>query len=313
MKAFFYSMAVLLLLGPLIALVVYYSAVSAQTESQSVSHSVSLHAAGFVRAVEADFPRALHASSKSAIASSISKVVSEGNALQNSTQSLQNLAATGSFDENGTVYPAMGFNYLGHWAQAMQNLSLQYGLNSTISVIASNVTVSQHDPFQLKFTAVVSVFSRPVSTSYAFNFTRSFNTSVTVSIEGFEDPLYALNSQGLVARVFKRNSQQVSNATSLGEFISDEEYLASSEAPDFLHRLEADLSPSQFGLETVVDLNELAAQDIEIHNQSNVDHLYFNDTLSDQGHAVNGTGHSWLRLDCTHAQSFGVEQNTQGC
>ncbi len=312
-KSFFYSIAVLIVLTPLIALVVFYSITSAQTSSAGVSKVVSREAVNFITSTESDFSRALGTTAKSAVLSSISKVVSEGVPLADSRSSLKNLVINGSFDGSGSTYPPMGFNYLSRWVSTMQNLSLYYGLNSTITITPNNVSVSNAGPYALLFSANLSVFAQPLSNPGAFNFSRVYFASAVVSIEGFEDPLYALNSQGLVSRIFLANSSNAYGIAALDQAISSEVYVPNADAPDFFHRLEGNLSPSAFGIETIVNINEFTAQDLPTHNQSHADHYYFNSTLSDQGLRVTGSSHSWLKLDCVHAAFYGVTAQTPGC
>ncbi len=312
-KGFFYSISVLIILVPLIALLVYYSLLSANSSSAETSKVVSEEAENFVLSIDADFQRALQASAKSAMLSSISEVVSHGQPQANARNALKNLVVTGSSSGSGQAYPAMGQNYLQNWASSMQNLSRYYGLNSTITVNASNVNVSNYGPFTIVFTANLSVFTTPLVNPQSFNFTRNYTARAVVSIEGFEDPFYELNSQGLIARIFVQNSSAIANSTQLDSMISDKLYVPDSDAPDFFNRLEGNLSASPYGIETIVNINEFIAQDIPIHNQSHVDHLYFNSSLSDKGHQVTSVSNSWLRLDCAHAVLFGVNGTTQGC
>ena len=312
-KSFFYSIAVLIVLTPLIALVVFYSMTSAQTSSSGVSKVVSREAVNFVNSIDYDFERALATSAKSAVVSSISRVISQGQPLADARLSLESLAYNGSFQDSSSVYPSMGSNYLYSWASAMQNLSLYYGLNSTISLSKSNVSVSSAGPFSLSFTADISVFAQPLSNPGAFNFSKKYSASTVVSIAGFEDPLFALNSQGLVSRPFSQNESNVVGVAALDQAVAQKRYVPNAGAPDFLNRLEGNLSASAFGIETVVNPNEFTAQDLPVHNQSHSDHLYFNSTLPDLGLRVTGSSYSWLKLDCEHSVFYGVTAQTPGC
>lgn len=312
-KSFFYSISVLIVLIPIVSLLIYYALLSARAGSEGTSKVVTEEAQGFVSSMQADFQRALGTSAKSAVLSSISEVVSNGRPLADSRLALRNLVVTGSSTGSGGTSPVMGENYLQAWAGSMQNLSQYYGLNSTISIPVSNVTVNHSSPYELVFTAQVTVLTRPLSDPQSFNFTRTYSATAVVPIDGFEDPLFELNSYGLVARVFARNTTPLTNVTLLDDFIRLKQYAPDSDAPDFFNRLEGSLSGSQFGTEAMVNPNEFIAQGLPVHNQSYVDHYYFNATLSDQGHAVTGSSYSWLRLDCAHAAFFKVTAFTQGC
>ncbi len=312
-KSFFYSISVLLVLVPIASLLIYYALLSARSASGETSKVVSGEARSFFVSMHADFQRALETSAKSAVLSSINEVVSTGRPFSDSRSALRNLVVTGSPDGAGEPSPVMGGNFLNAWASNMRNLSFYYGLNSTISIPVSNVTVSHASPFELEFTAQATVVTRPLFNPDSFNLTRTYSASAVVPVEGFEDPLYGLNSYGLVARVISANETPISNSTALDDFIGLKQYVPNADAPDFFNRLEGSLSASQFGFETIVDLNELTAQGLPVRNQSAVDHLYFNSTLPDQGHAVTSSSYAWLRLDCPHAELYGVSGGTQGC
>ncbi|HLD75460.1 MAG TPA: hypothetical protein VI874_00450, partial [Candidatus Norongarragalinales archaeon] len=299
------------LVAPLIALMLFYADISSASRSTTVSNVVSTESLHAIQAIETDFERALRSSAQSALLSAVGRVVSEGRALADARTSIQNLVANGSFEPGESVYPSMGQNYLSNWASNMRRLSSAYGLNVTLIVL--NVRVTGLTPASLLVTSNLSLFVQSLVEPASFNFTRSYSESVVLSIEALEDPLFSLNTNGVLSRVVAFNASPVSNLSTLETFISEKKYAPNPDAPDFLNRLEGRLSPNVLGFETVVNPNELSAQDLPIRNQSHADHLFFNASLSNQGRRVSSMIHPWLQIDCTHAAFYGVTNQTSGC
>jgi len=306
-------MSVLIILAPLIALVAYYALLSTQASSASVSKTVSVEASNFVNSIGFDFERALEISAKSAVVSAVDRVVSDGIPLSDSRAALRMLVTNGSFPGDNQTYPVMSSNHLSNWAERMQNLSQYYGLNATITVALDNVTVYSYDEFTLVFAANISVFAQPLSNPQDFNFSRTYPAQAKVTLDGTEDPLYALNTQGLLGRVFAKNTTPIGNITAFDAAIDSNLYITNPDAPDFFNRLEGKLAPSLFGVETIVNINDLIAQDIPVHNQSLIDHIYFNQTLPPEAYKVNTSTHPWLRIDCVHAWRYHIDDGVAEC
>ncbi|MFH0923085.1 MAG: hypothetical protein V1811_03435 [Candidatus Micrarchaeota archaeon] len=313
LKGFFYTISVLIIIMPMIALVSYYAYLSTQSASAGVSKTVSVEASNFINSIDFDFERALEISAKSAIVSAVDRVVSDGVPLTDARLALRTLVVNGSFPNDNQTYPIMSSNHISNWISRMQNLSQYYGLNTTIAVQTENVSVYHYDTFTLVFAANVSVFAQPLSNPEDFNFSRTYPAQITVTIEKMEDPLYALNTQGLLARVFMQNTSDVNNVTGLDNAILNKLYVPNPDAPDFFDRLEGKTSSSPFGCETFVNINELIAQDLPVHNQSMVDHIYFNETLPIEAYRVNNSAYSWFRIDCAHAYRYHVDDSVEEC
>ncbi len=95
----------------------------------------------------------------------------------------------------------------------------------------------------------------------------------------------------------------------LEELIDKGYYLESVNGPSFLERLEGKLfNEDGSGLESVVNLEELYANDIPIKSgESLVDYLYFN-AVDDAGASARGVKQSWFRIDAENATPYGVSE-----
>ncbi len=96
--------------------------------------------------------------------------------------------------------------------------------------------------------------------------------------------------------------------TGIERMLSEKCYFPSGDGPDFLQRLEGNLSYSPHGIESFVDLVELSSNDVTLKpNQSVVDHEYFSEG-SIYGYRVRGVDESWFRLSIESARRYGVEE-----
>ena len=101
-----------------------------------------------------------------------------------------------------------------------------------------------------------------------------------VPIEGFEDPLYLVNTNALISRIFNRTIYEGNyvDGADIGNLLSHVNgglYSSNSDAPSFIKRLEGDLTPDENGIESFVILPELDQQGIPISVKSTIDYIYF--------------------------------------
>ena len=167
-----------------------------------------------------------------------------------------------------------------------------------------NVNVSMSNP-------ELSVFQEDawnIAVLFSFNLTMIDNAGVAswnkkeeikslINIEGFEDPLYIVNSNGKVLYKINRSSGE-----SLQNHLENRLYQEDIDAPSFLKRLEGSIQPDSNGIESLVDLGEFSTQGLEIKDKSAVDHIYFS---SDNPQASNVQGMpSWFKLDAAHISKY---------
>jgi hypothetical protein len=309
MRGVFYSLMTLLLLAPLILLAVYYAQAWPQSTERLVSRSVGFSVENFVNSVAEDFPRAVEISGRSAAAAAVNHVVSNGAAVDDAEEKIAELANNGSY--YGAPSYLMSNNSLLAWTRRLEAKAPAFGLNAT--VVITNYSVVPFDAFHVLFNATISVNASNVN--YEVNFSRFYSAYKIVSIEGFEDALYALNTRGLGHRSINANTSRVYGAEALDAAASNASYVPSSHAPCFFDRLEGRktlsakyAAQSRFnpGIESFVNTLDLSQQGMDVQsNASVIDHYYF-DLPQQLGSAVNGSGFAWLKLDAEHAVVYGV-------
>ena len=139
---------------------------------------------------------------------------------------------------------------------------------------------------------------------------RIFKATVPVSIEGLDDPLYTLKTNGVLKRAIKKPNITISGAQNFDVAVGQGFYMSSNQGAGFLDRLEGRLTPSgkydSGGLESIVYTPSLQANGIIVKpGQTDIDYLYF-DSAAYPGSPVNQSSYSWLRIDAQHAATYNI-------
>jgi hypothetical protein len=131
---------------------------------------------------------------------------------------------------------------------------------------------------------------------------RSLSLVAQIPIEGMEDPVYIVNTGGLVSNKIKRTPHttfvQGTNISALSNHSLSSYYRDHTDAPSFLGRLQGNLTASPYGVESMVNLQKLAAQGVPTSQKSVIDYIYFS-TSNPSTNGVSGMS-AWFRLDSTH-------------
>lgn len=161
----------------------------------------------------------------------------------------------------------------------------------------NDVKLNQSDPWGVDIGVNLSLDIRDKrNTSY---WIRERYLTQRISIIGFEDPLYVVNSRGRVT-----NAIRISNITqfvvngkvdNLLVHMNNSYYIAHNDSPNFLMRLEGNLGNSSFGIESLVNLEKFQQQGLALKDRSIVDYIYFG-TKTTTNFRVNNTP-EWFKID----------------
>ncbi len=120
-----------------------------------------------------------------------------------------------------------------------------------------------------------------------------------VDIDGLGDPIYLLETNGFVEnRVRKSNLSYFVNGTDISNLLNhtyEGDYVAFNGAPSYLMRLEGNFSSSEYGIESLVDIDELSSKGVSTKDKSIVDYIYFG-ISNPAKYSVSGAP-SWFKLD----------------
>jgi hypothetical protein len=258
----------------------------------------------FVSSVEEDLPRQLFISGFRIIFLFEREVVENGNYINNLDD---------SFDEvffNWTLNGVGQDSALKYAFDDIENaLRLKAKkINANVSLTNPVISVSQDDPWNVKVTLVSDLVIRDEGNLAFWN-----KSSVIVSyipVQNFDDPIYLINTNGLVSNKVIRTPYTTfvsgSDVSNLLDHAANSYYDASIEGPSFLDRLQGLTGANANGIESMVNLQELSGQGMNVLDKSVVDHIYFS-TGNPGACNVLPTGMpSWFKLDSGHLAKYEV-------
>ena len=300
MKGVFYSVMALMLLLPIVSYLVLYSDIIKSENEELAQRITGEKLASFSKSIDIDLEKALNIYARRSIGNAVAYIETNGTLIDNSNLRLKELFTNSTI--YGSAAPLNSSIY--EWRDKIIIRGRQLGFDTTVNF--TNIYFAPYDSFNVALNVSVIVNITAGDTTVY----RNYNETVIVSIEDYEDPLYALNTNGLVKNIIKKSSFSVTNATHLDNLTLKKLYLSSSDGPSFFDRLEGRLTASStsnaIGLESIVYQPDLLAFGITPKSgQSYVDYLYFNNSVI-TGYPVNNSAISWLRIDNTHANLYGV-------
>lgn len=211
---------------------------------------------------------------------------------------------------NGTVYgqnvSLMEGYTLTDWNGRIKDLADT--VNVEVDYHIGDVTFEQHGPWTFDVKAGIVLFVRDKGGLAEWN--RSEIIFVPFSIEGFEDPMYLIETNGRVVRKIQKtpydplvDKTDVSNLTA---HINGSYYIASPFAPSFLERFEGIKTPDTEGngIESLVNVEELVEKGIQPKAKTVVDYIYFSGD-NPRAYQIQGMP-SWFRIDEEHLDLYGV-------
>ncbi|MFH1711591.1 MAG: hypothetical protein ABH840_04730 [Nanoarchaeota archaeon] len=198
---------------------------------------------------------------------------------------------------NGTVSGNSSDILIGAKYSDMLQFIKQRGESINVNVSISNpeISVFHENPWNV---AVLFTFNLTmIDNAGVASWNKQERIKSLISIEGFEDPLYIINSNGKV--LYKINK---SAGESLQDHLENRMYQEDIDAPSFLKRLEGSIQPDSNGIESLVDLEEFSQQGLGTKDKSAVDHIYFS-INNPPASNVQGMP-SWFKLDVPHLSKY---------
>ncbi len=210
---------------------------------------------------------------------------------------------------NGTLYGTPRALFIGAtYADILQTINQNARkMNVNVTLSQPTIGVYQKDPWNIIVNITLNLTMEDNTKLARWN--KIEYLDVPISIEGFEDPLYVINTGGLVTNKINKTFYEGSyvstgNVSNLTVHAINLLYTNSTTAPSFLDRLQGINAPSPYGIESFVSLPKLAAQGITVKNKTEVDYLYFSTTPTTDYH-VTGMP-SWFLIDAGHIDRYQV-------
>ena len=171
------------------------------------------------------------------------------------------------------------------------------------------VTPYQETPWDVK----VNIFGNLelIDNKGLASWNTSLNVTSVISIIDFEDPLYTIKSSGkFTNKIIMSNITDFvtgGDASNLIDHANNSWYIASNTSPSYLMRFAGNFSPSDQGIESIINIDTLqfVAPEIYVAGISSVDYIYFGNS-SAPNCKVNETKDDldWFRLDNDHLSVY---------
>lgn len=225
----------------------------------------------FLVNLEQEASNAIYTASFRSMISIIESITSTGIYVSDYNSAMIELMTLGTQD--GTSSFLMDNNTLIYWISKMDEQAQKIGIDLTLEF--TNISISHSDPWTVNIESSIHTILRDRRDIAYWNTT--FKSSAEISVLGFEDPVFIVNSGNQLSRRVNI-SPHYRNFTSLdniNEEVSSGYYIPFVSAPSYLMRLEGNLTSSIFGIESLVDKDELS-KFIPVNDfKSNVDYIYF--------------------------------------
>lgn len=289
---FFTSIAILLISLLLITYTVYSKA----DERKSIQRRIETMNT-FVHSLEEDISRKVFIAGFRSIFTFENKIIETGSYIPDVSAGFQEMFFNGSL--NGIAQPIMNGATMTDITSSINAISGKVNINVTLS--NPNIIIDQTDPWNVRVRLTGNLTIKDSSNLVSWK--RELSSESFVPIEYFDDPIYTLSTGGIITQKINKTIYSQFDSATLLIHTQSKYYKASAEAPSFIDRLQGNINlSSPYGVESLVDLQDLENKGVSISQKTIVDHIYFSSSSTSYCH-VSGTP-SWFYLDNNHLPSY---------
>lgn len=168
-------------------------------------------------------------------------------------------------------------------------------LNLVVSTEVNDVRVIQESPWSVKIILNLSVRISDIKDIAEWDYEKILTKEF--SIIGFEDPLYIVGrSTNLINITPDLDFVDDGDPAVLNNHLLNSYYVSQPAAPSFLMRFAGNLTPSPYGIESMVNLLEVPGSPLR---KSVIDYIYFSDNTTTDYCDASGM-ETWFRIDSSH-------------
>jgi len=248
----------------------------------------------FLKSVDSDMENAIYISGYRAIVGLTDYLTTNATYVDDSSAALVELFLNGTVE--GYSSSLMVNNTFPDWMAKIRDKGSEIGVDLEINV--TSVSVYQTDCWTVRFD-VESVMNLTDQKSTA-SWLKTKSLYSDVLIIGFEDPWYALHTNGMIVKrinqtIYDGNFTVGNDTTNLKDHVSKTFYIGFNASPSFLMRFENDYGASGFGIESLVNKTEIL--NYCSITTSSVDNICWRQNSSMTAWRVTGMNDSNFRID----------------
>ncbi len=210
----------------------------------------------FLQSVDSDMENAIYISGYRAIVGLTDYITTNATYVSNATDSLVELFMNGTVEGCGSFL--MINNTFPNWTGKIRDKGQEIGVDMKIDI--TSVDVYQTSPWSIRFyvTSDINLTDQKSTASWV----KSKSMYSDVSIIGFEDPWYALHTNGMIMKrinqtMYDGNFSPANDTTNLRMHVANTYYIAFNASPSFMMRFENDHNASTYGIESLVNKTEI--------------------------------------------------------
>lgn len=260
----------------------------------------------FLKAIEADLERQIYIMGFRAIFIIENKITEQGSYSSNVPNKISEIILNGTLD--GIEQSLMIEATLPEIVAATNEKALK--VNAELNLSQPLISTFQRDPWHIIVQMNTTLVLRDRNGKARWTLNKSIEAKI--NIENFEDPLFLVGTNGIITNKITKTVYtpftQGMNVENVLAHTTGSFYTETVLAPSFLNRLEGNLTPSSYGIESLVNLQELSGAGMTIQDKSAVDHIYFS-VQNPSSHRIQGMP-SWFKIDNAHLVTYGVENLT---
>ncbi len=197
MRGQFYTLIAILIVVPATIFITHYVSFNSRG-GYNYERIVADQAHQVGVSVEKDFERALVTSGKRGLIGIGDSIILTGNPINDSYATLKEMMENGSYGGNASLI--MVNNTVNEWLSRISAVPT----NFDIHVNYSNLTIDNYDGFNLMFSSLLN-YSVGDPLGIIGIERNGITKNVNVSLIGMEDPLFPLNTNGLVTRTIEKS------------------------------------------------------------------------------------------------------------
>lgn len=303
-KGVMFTIVAIMLVGVLLASVVLVTKTNYKDKSFVALTRVS-SMNDFIKSVEQDAQRSLMIAGYRGVISLEREIATNGSFIPNLSAYFGEVMINGTL--NGVSQDLMTDASINDWSSRINEEASKVNINLIVTPIS--VEVYHESPWSIVVELEATMNFTDTNNLASWYYNKTFTKNIDIS--SFEDPLYIVNSYNKVTNliILANNTDFVNesnNDTSiLYSHLNNSFYTASSDAPSFLMRLEGNLSPSPFGIESLVNLPDFSKQSVPLLDKSVVDYQYFDSNYSGGSDYCDFEGMpSWFRISDSKREDY---------
>jgi len=204
------------------------------------------------------------------------------------------------------------------WLERINEESSELGI--VVEVEVNDIHLHHVDSWNVEMILDADVQVRDVRGLAEWRFNKMYKRKF--SILGFEDPVYIVGTSDRLTNLINRTPDtdfvdDTNDTTILNTHLMNSYYLNTTDSPSYLMRFEGNFSDSKYGIESMVNLEELQGI-IGKKDKSVIDHIYFSNKTT-SGDKCNITGPlgilpGWFRIDPGNVNTYEIDVlSYQGC